>query len=243
MATMARSWLWPVLPTLTAITLACPTSARAERIDIDDVSALGPVLMSIDLGRGDPLERLISEVRYIAGIYSYVYAIQGSPNFPAFLRCCDDGRLASFAVGGHPLENTWGAILGSDEPWRPNPGEPPGTTHPVASITPLHDGFLVVPDGQTQQYTVMYMQSRNPPSTNGTLTYTGFGCLAERFDPVVGGYVCVERGYDSFQVDGALVPTPEPGTIVLFGLGLVALVAKRRARGDLMNGEHGVNRR
>ena len=32
--------------------------------------------------------------------------------------------------------------------------------------------------------------------------------------------------YDSFQRDGAFVPTPEPGTIGLFGLGLATLAAK-----------------
>ena len=85
MVTIARSRLWPVLLVLTALMLVHPPSARAERIDIDDPALLGPVLQSIDLnGNGGAFgyEHLITEVRYAAGVYSYVYAIQTSPYFP-----------------------------------------------------------------------------------------------------------------------------------------------------------------
>ena len=43
MVTNARSRFWPVLLLLTAIMLVHPPSARADRIDIDDPSVLGPL--------------------------------------------------------------------------------------------------------------------------------------------------------------------------------------------------------
>ena len=43
MVTNARPRVWPVLLLLTAIMLVHPPSARADRIDIDDPSILGPV--------------------------------------------------------------------------------------------------------------------------------------------------------------------------------------------------------
>ena len=69
MVTNARSPFRPVLLLLTAIMLVHPPSARAERIDINNPSVLGPVLQSTDLGRIF-LSSMITEVRYTAGIYS-----------------------------------------------------------------------------------------------------------------------------------------------------------------------------
>ena len=93
----------------------------------------------------------------------------------------------------------------------------------MASITPIFDGFVVVPESLGRGFTVVYMQSALPPSRHGILTYTAFGCVSE--DPETGR--CV-RGYGSFQRDGFLVPTPEPATLLLFGFGLAGIVAKRR---------------
>ena len=67
---------------------------------------------------------------------------------------------------------------------------------------------------------VVYVQSPLPPSRHGILTYTG-----RVTDHDHGGVVIT----DSTQRDGVLVPTPEPGTIGLFGLGLAGLAAKLRA--------------
>ena len=96
-----------------------------------------------------------------------------------------------------------------------------GPTNTVVSMTPVHNGFLVVPEGNgSAVFTVVYMQSPRPPSDHGILTYTG-----RVIDHDHGGVVIT----DSFQRDGFAVPTPEPGTIGLFGLGLASLAAKLRA--------------
>ena len=50
MVTIDRPRVCPVLLLLTAIMLVHPPSARADRIDIDDPSELGAVVLSIDLG-------------------------------------------------------------------------------------------------------------------------------------------------------------------------------------------------
>ena len=210
--------VWPVLLLLTAIMLVHPPRARAERIDINDPSVLGPVLQSIDRGDADFLSGLITEVRYEAGIYSYIYAIQTNPYFP-FTACCEP-TLLHFTVTGHPLEETWGAINGSYElSSEQNPVS--GPTNTVLSMTPLSNGFLVVPEHNgAATFTVVYMQSALPPSPRGMLTYTG---RVEDHDQ--GGVEIT----DSFQQGGMLAPIPEPGSIVLFGLGLASLAANRRA--------------
>jgi hypothetical protein len=96
-------------------------------------------------------------------------------------------------------------------------------TNTVVSMTPLYDGYLVVPElvNQAGSVTVVYMQSALPPSRDGILTYTGRVKDQGQDPPVV--------ITDSEQWDGMLVPIAEPGSIVLFGLGLASLAAKRRA--------------
>ena len=113
MVTIDRSHVWPVLFLLSALVLVHPSSAHADRIDIDDPSVLGPVLHSVDLGDRASLQGLISEVRYAAGIYSYVYAVQTSPYFPTTV-CCEP-TLLRFTVTGHSLEETWGAVNSSND--------------------------------------------------------------------------------------------------------------------------------
>ncbi len=89
---------------------------------------------------------------------------------------------------------------------------------------------VVVPErNSSSSFTVVYMQSPRPPSDHGILTYTGRSyCFSEPFCFDENGVRLYE--YDSFQLDGFAVPTPEPGTIGLFGLGLAGLAAKLRAR-------------
>jgi hypothetical protein len=88
-------------------------------------------------------------------------------------------------------------------------------------MIPVFDGFAVVPErNNSGSFTVVYMRSPFPPSSRGSLTYTGRNyCLSypECFDES-GNRV---YDYDSYRRDGALVPTPEPGAIILFGSGLV----------------------
>ena len=79
MVTIDRPRVWPVLLLLTAIMLVHPPSARADRIDIDDPSVLGPVVLRDDLYDDDRYERLVAEVRYLGGIYSYIYAVSDDP--------------------------------------------------------------------------------------------------------------------------------------------------------------------
>ena len=70
MVTNARSRFWPVLLLLTAIMLVHPPSARADRIDIDDPSILGPVVVRDVIYDFSPYDRFVAEVRYLGGIYS-----------------------------------------------------------------------------------------------------------------------------------------------------------------------------
>ena len=123
MVTIDRPRVSLVLLLLTAIMLVHPPNARADRIDIDDPSVLGPVLLSDRFLDANPLELSVAEVRYQGGIYSYVYAVSSSPYFPG-TSCCEAG-MVSFAVTGHPLEDTWGAINSSEDFWTLN--RPGGT--------------------------------------------------------------------------------------------------------------------
>ena len=210
MVPIARPRFWLVLLALTASLLSYPPSATATRVDIDDPAVLGPLVRREYIYHSNDYERAIAEVRFASGIYSYVYAISSSPYFPG-TSCCEAG-IVSFSMTGHPLEATWGAINGSDVYWTAFP-DYPSTTKRVASITSLHDGFLVVPQPGPGDYTVVYMQSPFAPARDGTLTYTG---RVRDWDQ--GGVVRVE----SFDRGDVLVPVPEPGSIVLFGLGLAA---------------------
>ena len=223
MVTNARSRCWPVLLLLTAILLVHPPSARADRIDIDDPSELGSVVFRRDRGSADFNAARITEVRYAAGLYSYIYGIQTSPHFPG---SGDDNELLSFAVRGHSLEETWGAIRHTDPAWAEFLNFQANT---VVSITPVFDGFLVVPGpNRDGVWTVVYMQSPLPLAQNGILTYTARGCILDF--PHFGECSLPENIVtDSFQQGGFAVPTPEPASFVLFGLGLATLVAKRRA--------------
>jgi hypothetical protein len=238
MVTIPRSCLRYVVPVVAAIVLACPTSARGERIDIHDPSLLGPVLVSQDLnGRffDRYLAHWMAEVRYAAGVYSYVYAIQTSPSFPEH-----ENLLIDFRVGapGHPLKTAirWGAIHGSDEAW-PHDGIPPRQTNEVAQmrVTPVDDPstpvredsyFYAAPVFAPElTYTVVYVQSLRPPAFDGVLEYHAYGSRLDG-SPV--------NGY-SYR-DDVLVPTPEPATIVLFGLGLATVAAQRRANSRRLRG-------
>ena len=231
MVPIARSRAWLVLPIVTAILLACPTGARADRIDIHDPALLGSVVQRVDLHHGGQDDALINEVRYASGIYSYIYAIQTDPHFPcAFGLCEGEPQLVSFAVTGHPLEGTWGAIYNSNAYWDSDPFPVGGQTSTVERITPVFDGFLVAPlDMGAGTFSVVYRQSLFPPSGRGMLTYTARNyCFSDPSCFDANGQRLYE--YDSHTSDGALVPTPEPGSIVLFGFGLAALAARRRAR-------------
>ena len=229
MVTSTRARLWPVLPLLAAIALH-PTDARADRVDINDPALLGSVVQRVDLHSGGQGDALINEVRHASGIYSYIYAIQTDPYFPcAFGLCEGEPDLVSFAVRGHPLRGTWGAIYNSNGYWDSDSFPVSGQTNRVESITPIFDGFLVNPEDRgAGTFSVVYRQSHLPPLELGRLTY-----LARNYcfsDPR-----CFDADgrrrydYDSYTIGGALVPTPEPASIVLFGLGLGALIARRRA--------------
>ena len=226
----ARSRFWPVLLLLTAIMLVYPPSARADRIDINDPSVLGPVVLTKDLGGTFGIDDFFirTEVRLTAGTYSYIYAVQSNSDSPGeFYQ-----RMVSFSVTGHPLEETWGAINNSSSYWTPEDAEHvEGSTYPVDSVRPIYDGFIVVPEPipersseqDRMRFAVIYVQSSLPPSIHGTVVYRGVGGACDLLDNE-----CFDVT-SSVHRDGFAVPTPEPGTIGLFGLGLAGLAAKLRA--------------
>lgn len=220
MAKSASVRLRGVLPIVTAIVLLYPTSARGERIDIADPSVLGPRLIHDVIYDANQYEQAFTDVRYEDGIYSYIYAVSGSPYFPS-TSCCE-AHMVSYAVTGHPLDARWGSINGSDVFWSSGMERPPAPTAAVESIVPLDDGFLVVSTPNTSHFAVVYIQSLLPPARDGHLTYTG-----SVRDHDHGGIVVTESGQPHPDV---LVPVPEPASIVLLGLGLGALVTRTRGR-------------
>ena len=146
MVTIARARVSPVLLLLVAIMLLYPSTARAARVDIDDPSLLGSVVRRVDVTHGgaNGLEHLISEVRYDAGTYSYIYAVQTSPYFPSGFGLSEGSpELVSVAVTGHTFwsPETFGAIYGSDSIWGGCCSAP---TNTVESITLIPGGFLAV---------------------------------------------------------------------------------------------------
>jgi hypothetical protein len=199
---------------------SAPLQALAERVDITDPAVLGDVLVSVDLNPEGVFdyERVISEVRYTGGVYSYVYAVQTSPYFPSGFGLYEgEGGLVDFTVMGADLSGTWGAIYG------PN-------TNPVLDIAPIQHGFVVVPESRGSiMFTMMYMQSTHGPSSTGTLLYNGRSyCLTEPFCFDDAGSLHYE--YGGLVFNGAYVPTPEPATLALLGLGVTGLAAKYRRR-------------
>ena len=218
MLTLPRSRDLSVLLLLTALMLAHPQGALAERVDINDPTVLGPVVRRDFILDANDYERIIAEVRYLDGLYSYIYAVRSDPYTPG-TSCCE-AYMLSYEVTGHPLEDRWGAINGSDVFWTAFP-EHPGTTKRVESIDPIHDGFFVLPErAGSGAFAVVYVRSPQRPSSHGALIYTG-----QVRDHDQGGILRTE----SFQFDNVVVPTPEPGSIVLFGLGLASMAATRRA--------------
>ena len=200
--------------------LAPAAAASAERVDITDPTVLGDVVLSIDRGQSENEDSQVTEVRFANGVYSYIYAIQSGRYFP---EGDTDPRLVSYSMTGHPLEDTWGAIRSSDEFWRGDYF--PLATNAVDRIDRIHDGLLVIPLNPYEgQFTVVYAQSTLPPRLKGVLAYTAYNIEVD-FDTGQ-----ETRIYDTFRKSGFLVPTPEPGSLILFGTGLAAIVMNRRRR-------------
>ena len=199
--------------------------AYADRIDIDDPSVLGSVLFSVNLGQSSFHEGWISEVRYGGGLFSYIYAIQSNGYFPTSF---DSSHMVSFDMRGHPLNETWGAIRHTDPAWARFTEHEfiPSNAFPVASMTPVYDGFQVVPTRAPKGgFAVVYMQSFLPPSRDGMLFYRGEGNECH-YNPE-GEPVC-EHVFGSFRREGFFAPVPEPASVVLLGVGLAILAARRR---------------
>ena len=83
MVTIDRPRVWPVLLLLTAIMLVHPPSARADRIDIDDPSVLGPVVLSDEIYDATPLlKRSCRGSIPRRDLLVYLRCFEYSPYFP-----------------------------------------------------------------------------------------------------------------------------------------------------------------
>ena len=101
---------------------------------------------AVDLGDRASLQGLITEVRYAAGICSVHLRYSDEPVHSHTTACCEP-TLLRFTVTGHSLEETWGAINSSNNMWADVGNNPvSGPTNTVVSMTPVHNGFLVVPE-------------------------------------------------------------------------------------------------
>jgi hypothetical protein len=220
------------------LALASVIHAQAARIDIDDPALLGPVLVSIDVNGGD-LEQIVTEVRFDAGIYSYIYAVQSSPYFPSgFGQNEGEAALVSFAVTGRPLGQTWGAIDTNDSIW----GGFGNPTEIVESISPIDDGFIAIRENASGSaiFAVVYWQSPLPPAFNGRLTYTGRNyCYSKPFCYEDGIYHEDGGSYrydvDSFDTT-VFAPVPEPASILMVAAGLAGLAQTVRRRKRKLGG-------
>jgi hypothetical protein len=227
---MLRTLGW--LPLL--LGLATPTFAA--RIDVADVSGFGPVIAQINIpgpdgyyadgsyaiGHPSHLPDFFSEVRFNGTHFTYIYGVSRlvscNCDLDYFIRSKGGRHLSGELLGG-TLRGTWGNVLG----YRMGFADFQGLlANPVETAT-----GITYPGFGSADVVRFYLQVEESPRWGLLRGFYRFNHQPLGFpdgeeEPLPPLFATIE--------DAVYVPTPEPGTLALCGLGLAVATCARRWR-------------